>query len=99
MLLTVGQVALTIGCALALCIYVGWGATWLGLPKPLRQLGPLFAPLVGYAIALWVGYMGVSTALNLRWSLAVLLLLATGLHILAWRRRWHPPPPPARTER
>ncbi|HEU4325897.1 MAG TPA: hypothetical protein VFS21_22345 [Roseiflexaceae bacterium] len=78
------------GCALALCWYAGWGAARLALPVLLRPFAAPLAPLVGYALAMWVGYTGVSTALNLRWSLALLLALATALNLLAWRRTGPP---------
>ncbi|GAB4216411.1 MAG: hypothetical protein OHK0022_57510 [Roseiflexaceae bacterium] len=73
-------------CALALCCYVGWGATRLALPQPLRPFAAPLVPLVGYALVLWVGFTGVSTALDLRWSLGLLLALATALNLLALRR-------------
>jgi hypothetical protein len=92
LLVVLGQITLIIVCALALCIYVGWGATALSLPSALRPFGALLTPLVGYAITLWAGYMGVSTALNLRWTLALLLALATALNLLAWRRGMRPDP-------
>jgi hypothetical protein len=80
------QIIWITACALALCIYVGWGATQLALPASLRPQAALFVPLVGYAITIWLGYLGVSSMLNLRWSLALLLVLATALNLLAWRR-------------
>jgi hypothetical protein len=89
LLLQIGWIA---GCALALCIYVGWGATRLALPAALRPYSAIFMPLVGYAITIWLGYLGVSSVLNLRWSLALLLALATALNLLAWRRGTRPRP-------
>ena len=80
------------GCALALCCYVGWGAARLALPASLRPSGALWAPLVGYAMVLWAGYLGVSSALNLRWSLGLLLAAASALNLLAWRRGGGPRP-------
>src|SRR5213083_1939040 len=67
------QIIWITACALALCIYAGWGATQLALPASLRPQAALFVPLVGYAITIWLGYLGVSSVLNLRWSLALLL--------------------------
>jgi hypothetical protein len=87
-----GQIALIVACALALCSYVGWGATALGLPASLRPFAALLSPLIGYAITIWLGYMGASTVLNLRWALALLLLLASALNLLAWRRGARPRP-------
>jgi len=88
----IAQILLIAACSLALCIYVGWGAIQLALPESLRPQAALFVPLVGYAITIWLGYLGVSSVLNLRWSLALLLALATALNLLAWRRgaRLHP---------
>src|SRR4029453_9687825 len=79
-------------CAMVLCVYVGWGAARLALPESLRPHMGLFVPLVGYAITIWLGYLGVSSELNLRWSLALLLALATALNMLAWRRGERPRP-------
>jgi hypothetical protein len=90
--LLIAQMLLIIACALALCIYVGWGAAQLALPAALHPQMALFVPLVGYAITIWIGYLGVSSVLNLRWSLALLLLLATVLNLLAWQRGARPHP-------
>ncbi|HEX9370953.1 MAG TPA: hypothetical protein VF897_08100, partial [Roseiflexaceae bacterium] len=90
MLVVLGQITLIVICALALCFYVGWGATALGLPAPLRPFATPLTPLIGYALAIWLGYMGVSTALDLRWSLATLLALATALNLAAWWRGARP---------
>ncbi|MFL5801999.1 MAG: hypothetical protein ACJ8CR_09695 [Roseiflexaceae bacterium] len=92
MLVVLGQITLIVACALALCIYAGWGAAALGLPVRLHPFAALLAPLAGYALAIWLGYIGVSSALDLRWSLALLLALATALNILAWRRGARPRP-------
>jgi hypothetical protein len=90
MLAALGQISLIVACALGLCIYTGWGAAALGLPRQLQPFAAPLAPLVGYAIAIWLGYMGVSTAFDLRWSLALLLVAATGLNLAAWRRGARP---------
>ncbi|HEU5099443.1 MAG TPA: hypothetical protein VFU22_10520 [Roseiflexaceae bacterium] len=79
-------------CALALCVYAGWGAARLGLPASLRPQGALLVPLIGYAVAIWVAYLGVSSILSLRWSLALLLVIATALNLLAWGRGARPQP-------
>jgi hypothetical protein len=50
-----GQITLIVACALALCVYAGWGAAALGLPVRLRPFAALLAPLAGYARALWLG--------------------------------------------
>src|SRR3954454_4602303 len=86
------QIIWIVACALALCIYTGWGATQLALPASLHPLAALFVPLVGYALTIWLGYLGVSSVLNLRWSLALLLVLTTALNLLAWRRGARPDP-------
>jgi hypothetical protein len=86
------QIIWIAACALALCIYVGWGACHLALPKALRSQVALFIPLIGYAITIWLGYLGVSSVLNLRWSVALLLALATALNLLAWQRGARPHP-------
>jgi hypothetical protein len=80
------QIIWIAACAMALCMYVGWGAVQLALPASLRPQSALFVPLVGYALTIWLGYLGVSSILNLRWSLVLLLALATLLNLLAWRR-------------
>src|SRR5262245_31509985 len=90
MLVVIGQILLVAVCALALCAYAGWGACVLGLPASLRPFGGLLAPLVGYALVIWIGYLGVSTFLDLRWSLALLLAIATALNFIAWRRGARP---------
>jgi len=79
------QLTLIVVSATALCLYAGWGATRLALPTSLRPQAALFAPLIGYAITIYLGYFGASSVLNLRWSLIVLLALATVLNLLAWR--------------
>src|SRR5690606_29385394 len=79
-------------CALAFCIYVGWGASGIALPRMLRPHAALLTPIVGYAIACWIGFMGVSTVLNLKWSLIITLLLATILNIWAWKKGLRPRP-------
>lgn len=86
------QIIWIAACALALCVYAGWGAARLALPAALRPQAALFVPLVGYALTIWLGYLGVSSVLNLRWSLALVLLLATALNLLAWRRGERPRP-------
>lgn len=84
------QLAWIVCCALALCCYVGWGVCRLALPAALATHRALFVPLVGYALCIWVGYLGVSSVLNLRWSLVALLALATMINVLAWRRTGAP---------
>ena len=90
-------ILIIVSAALLLCCYVGWGATMLALPSALRSYATLCIPLIGYALTIWVGYLGVSNILNLRWSLVVLLLLASLLNVLALQRgarprrgRWFP---------
>ena len=86
------QLTLILLSATALCLYTGWGAARLALPASLRPQAALFVPLIGYAITIYLGYLGVSSVLNLRWSLALLLVLATALNLLAWRRTGRPRP-------
>ncbi|HET9222050.1 MAG TPA: hypothetical protein VFO07_06080 [Roseiflexaceae bacterium] len=90
MLVVLGQITLIVVCALALCVYAGWGACALFLPRSLRPFGGLLVPLVGYALVIWLGYLGVSTILDLRWSLALVLIVATALDVIAWRRGARP---------
>jgi hypothetical protein len=90
MLVVLGQITLIVVCALVLCVYAGWGVCALGLPRSLRSFGGLLTPLVGYALVIWLGYMGVSTILDLRWSLTLLLIVATALNFIAWRRGARP---------
>lgn len=71
--------------ALGLCLYAGWGAVRLALPEAWQPLAGLLALPVGYALLIWCGYTSVSTALDLRWSLVVALVLATLLNLLALR--------------
>jgi hypothetical protein len=91
-LVVIGQISLITFCALAFCIYVGWGASGIALPRMLRPHAALLTPIVGYAIACWIGFMGVSTVLNLKWSLIITLLLATILNIWAWKQGLRPRP-------
>ena len=86
------QLTLILLSATALCLYTGWGAARLALPASLQPQAALFVPLIGYAITIYLGYLGVSSVLNLRWSLALLLLIATALNLLAWRRTGRPRP-------
>src|SRR5262245_58790335 len=90
MLVVLGQITLIVACALVLCAYAGWGACALGLPRALRPFGGLLVPLVGYALVIWLGYIGVSTILDLRWSLALILAVTTALNFIAWRRGARP---------
>ncbi len=78
--------------AAALCCYVGWGAARLALPASLAAFRAPLAPLAGYAILLWSGFMLASLALNLRWTLVVVLAGATALNIVAWRSGGSPRP-------
>jgi hypothetical protein len=91
-LILLAQLALIVACATGLCLYVGWGPARLALPESLRSQAALLAPLVGYAIVIYLGYLAVSSRLNLRGALALLLLLASALNWLAWRRAGRPRP-------
>ena len=86
------ELTIIVAAAALLCIYVGWGVTRLALPPSLMPFRAPLTPLVGYATVLWVGFILASLALNLRWTLVVLLAGATVLNILAWRAEGRPRP-------
>lgn len=92
MLVVIGQILWICACALVLCVYTGWGLTALALPRSLRPYTALLTPLIGYALTILVGYLAVSTVLNLRWALALLLVLTTALNVWAWHRGTRPNP-------
>ena len=84
------ELTIIVAAAALLCIYVGWGVARLALPPSLMPFRAPLTPLVGYATVLWTGFMLASLALNLRWTLVVLLAGATMLNVLAWRAEGRP---------
>src|SRR5262245_5501639 len=80
------QLLLILGGATALACWCGWGLARLTLPMALQPYRALLTPLLGYALAIVVGYWFGWTVSGLAPAL-VALLLATGvLNALAWRR-------------
>lgn len=88
----IAELSFVLIVAAALCCYVGWGAARLALPSSLAAFRAPLAPLAGYAILLWSGFMLASLALSLRWTLVVVLAGATALNIVAWRSGGSPRP-------
>jgi hypothetical protein len=84
------QLLLILGGATALACWCGWGLARLALPASLRPFRALLAPLLGYALAMVVGYWFVWTVSGLAPALLVLLLATGGVNILAWRREGRP---------
>jgi hypothetical protein len=80
------QLLVTLAAATALAGWCGWGLARLALPAALQSYRALLTPLLGYALAIVVGYWFVWTVSGLVPALAVLLLAATALNVLAWRR-------------
>lgn len=86
------ELTIIVAAAALLCIYVGWGVARLALPRALAPFRAPLTPLIGYATVLWIGFMLVSLALNLRWTLVVILAGATAFNVLAWRAEGRPRP-------
>jgi hypothetical protein len=80
------QVLFILTVATALAGWCGWGLARLALPAALRSYGGLLAPLLGYALAIVVGYWFVWTISGLLPALVVLLVGTGALNVLAWRR-------------
>jgi hypothetical protein len=80
------QLLLILGAATALAGWCGWGIARLALPDALQPYRALLTPLLGYALAIVVGYWFVWTVSGLVPALLVLLLATSALNILAWRR-------------
>src|SRR5262245_39035169 len=80
------QLLLILVAATALACWCGWGLAHLALPAALRPYSGLLAPLLGYALAIVVGYWFVWTVSGLSLALVALLLLTAALNIAAWRR-------------
>jgi hypothetical protein len=55
------QLLLILVVATALAIWCGWGLARLALPVALRPYAGLLTPLLGYALAIVVGYWFVWT--------------------------------------
>ncbi len=84
------QLTILLSAALTFCTYIGWGLARLALPPTLAEYRALLVPLVGYATAVWFGYLAVHSFFNLRIALLLLFVLASGLNVLAWRRTGPP---------
>ena len=81
---------LMLGSATLLACWCGWGLVRLALPASLREHAGLLTPLVGYALAMLVGYWFVWTVSGLLVPLVVLLVGAGALNLLAWRKTGPP---------
>lgn len=77
---------------LLLWALVGWGLVRLALPAALAYYRALLVLPVGYVVCGYIGYLGVSSVLNLRQSLVLVVLLGIALGVLAWRRGGRPRP-------
>ncbi|ABU58558.1 hypothetical protein [Roseiflexus castenholzii] len=88
----IAELSLILIAAAVLCCYVGWGAARLALPPSLASFRAPLTPLIGYVVLLWSGFMLASLVLNLRWTVAVILIGATVLNILTWRAEGPPQP-------
>src|SRR5215207_9120877 len=84
------QLLVILGGATALACWCGWGLARLALPASLRPYRALLTALIGYALAIVVGYWFVWTVSGLAPALVVLLLVTGALNILAWRRTGRP---------
>jgi hypothetical protein len=80
------QLLLILGGATALASWCGWGIARLALPSALQPYCALLTPLLGYALAMVVGYWFVWTISGLAPALLMLLLACGALNIRAWRR-------------
>lgn len=70
---------------LLLCWYLGWGLTQRFAPSIIQPFVPLAAPLIGYAMLLWFGFMAVSTLASMRVTLPLMILFASLANFSAWR--------------
>ena len=86
------QLMMILVAATALAGWCGWGLARLTLPVALHPYRGLLAPLLGYSLAIAVGYWFVWTISGLVPALAVLLLASGALNTLAWRRTGPPHP-------
>jgi hypothetical protein len=79
------QLLLILAAATALACWCGWGLARLALPVALRPYCGLLTPLLGYSLAIVVGYWFVWTVSGLPLALAVLLAATGALNLAAWR--------------
>ncbi len=84
------QLLLILGAATALACWCGWGIARLALPDALQPYRALLTPLLGYTLAIVVGYWFVWAVSGLAPALLVLLLATSALNVLAWRRTGPP---------
>src|SRR5262245_55160025 len=80
------QLLLILAATTLLACWCGWGLARLTLPVALQPYRSLLAPLLGYSLAIVVGYWFVWTVSGLPLALAVLLAATSVLNVLAWRR-------------
>src|SRR5919206_108408 len=80
------QLVFILVAATALACWCGWGLARLALPAALRPYRALLAPLLGFALAMVVGYWFVWTVSGLGPALLALLLATGVLNVLAWLR-------------
>lgn len=80
------QMGLTLLVASALALWSGWGLARMALPAALQPWRAVFAPLLGYALTILVGYWVVRLVSGLGLALGVLLTIGGVLNWLAWRR-------------
>jgi hypothetical protein len=86
------QLLAVMGTATLLALYAGWGLARLLLPTSLKPQQHLFAPLLGYALMLIIGYWHVRTISGLVPALITAALISTLLNGLAWHRTGPPQP-------
>ncbi|HEU5104053.1 MAG TPA: hypothetical protein VFU22_33785 [Roseiflexaceae bacterium] len=79
------QLLLILGGATALAGWCGWGMARLALPAALHPYRALLTPLLGYALAIVVGYWFVWSISGLGPAVVALLLATGALNVLAWR--------------
>jgi hypothetical protein len=84
------QLLLILGAATVLAGWCGWGVARLALPAALQPYRALLAPLLGFALAMVVGYWFVWTISGLVPAVLILLLGTGALNMLAWRRSGPP---------
>jgi hypothetical protein len=84
------QLLLILFAATALACWCGWGLARLALPVALQPYRGLLTPLIGYSLAIVVGYWFVWTVSGLPLALAVLLPATGALNLVAWRRSGPP---------
>jgi hypothetical protein len=84
------QLVLICVAATVLASWLGWGLARLSLPRALAEYSGLLAPLLGYALAIVLGFWFVWTATSLLVPLLLGIVLAGLLNLLAWRRTGPP---------